>query len=89
MELDVRHIAKLARLQLQGNEIKTIAKEMSEIVKMVENLPELPSAGALLDPDDTMQLREDAVTLSYPREDILKNAPHAAEGCFVVPQTVE
>lgn len=89
MELDVRHIAKLARLKIEDGEVEALAREMGAIVKMVEHLPELSGAGALLDETDTMQLREDVVQPSYPREKILENAPESTEGCFLVPKTVE
>ncbi|MFQ8832292.1 MAG: hypothetical protein ACLR7U_05080 [Ruthenibacterium lactatiformans] len=37
---------------------------------MVENLPEIPSAATLLG-DSIMELREDAVVPSYPRDEML------------------
>ncbi|HIW54012.1 MAG TPA: Asp-tRNA(Asn)/Glu-tRNA(Gln) amidotransferase subunit GatC [Candidatus Ruthenibacterium merdigallinarum] len=89
MDFDVKHIAKLAMLQFTDEEAAEFEKEFASIVGMVENLPELESAGTLLDESDTMELREDTVTPSYPRDEMLKNAPHAVAGCIVVPKTVE
>lgn len=89
MEIDVRHVATLARLKIDENKVDAFTKEMTDILKMVENLPPLESKGALLDPENTMCLRADIVEESYPREEILRNAPKQADGCFLVPQTVE
>lgn len=86
MEIDVKHIARLARLKLDDAEVQAMKSEM---VAMVENLPELTDEGALLDLDNTMMLREDTVVASYPREEILQNAPETVDGCFLVPKTVE
>ena len=56
---------------------------------MVENLPEIPSAATLLEPGNVMELREDAVVPSYPRDEMLQHVPQAVAGCIVVPKTVE
>ena len=44
MEIDVRHIAKLAMLKIPEEQVEAFEKELSGIVAMVENLPEIPSA---------------------------------------------
>lgn len=89
MNIDVKHIAKLSMLQFTDEEAQAFEKEFVEIVKMVEHLPEIESAATLLEPGNTMELREDEVVPSYPREEMLQNVPHAAAGCIVVPKTVE
>lgn len=89
MEFDVQRIAKLAMLQFTGEEAAAFEKEFAAIVGMVENLPELDSAGTLLDENNTMEMREDVVVPSLPRNELMKNVPHAIAGCVVVPKTVE
>ena len=42
MEIDVRHIAKLAMLKIPEEQVEAFEKELSGIVAMVENLPETP-----------------------------------------------
>lgn len=88
MDIDVKHIAKLARLSVNENEVAALEKEMGDILAMVENLPPLESKQALIDVNNTMQLREDEVVPSYPRDEMLKNVPQTAAGCIVVPKTV-
>ena len=73
MEIDVRHIAKLAMLKIPEEQVEAFEKELSGIVAMVENLPEIPSAATLLEPGNVMELREDAVVPSSPRA--AKRAP--------------
>ena len=43
----------------------------------------------VLEPGNVMELREDAVVPSYPRDEMLQNVPQAVAGCIVVPKTVE
>lgn len=89
MEIDVRHIAKLAKLRIPEEKIEQFEHELSDIVSMVEKLPALSGDANLLDATNTMELRADTIRPSLVREDVLKNAPKAAAGCFVVPKTVE
>ena len=88
MDIDVKHIAKLAHLSVSDEEVPALEKEMGDILEMVENLPPLESKQALIDVNNTMQLREDEVVPSYPRSEMLKNVPQTAAGCIVVPKTV-
>lgn len=89
MKFDVQHIAKLAMLKFTDEEAAEFEKEFESIVGMVENLPEIDSKGALLDPSNQMELREDVVVPSMPRNELLGNVPHLVAGCVVVPKTVE
>lgn len=89
MKFDVQHIAKLAMLKFTDEEAAEFEKEFESIVGMVENLPEIDSKGALLDPSNQMELREDVVVPSMPRNELLSNVPYFVAGCVVVPKTVE
>ena len=89
MKFDVQHIAKLAMLKFTDEEAAEFEKEFESIVGMVESLPEIDSKGALLDPSNQMELREDVVVPSMPRNELLSNVPHLVAGCVVVPKTVE
>lgn len=89
MEIDIRHIAKLARLNITDEELPRFEKEMADIVGMVENLPDLPDSGALIDPDHPMTMRQDEAENTFRRDELLKNAPQVQAGCVVVPRIVE
>ena len=87
--MDGKRVAKLARLRIPDEKIAKMEADMEDIVRMVENLPDISSSDALIDVNNTMELREDVIVPSYPREAILKNAPKAVAGCIVVPKAVE
>ncbi|MEG2053520.1 MAG: Asp-tRNA(Asn)/Glu-tRNA(Gln) amidotransferase subunit GatC [Oscillospiraceae bacterium] len=88
MEINVKHIAKLARLHISDIEAAKYEKEMTDIVAMVENLPPLESADALIDTNNKIDLRDDEIKPSFPRSEMLANVPEVAAGCIVVPKTV-
>lgn len=85
MEIDVRHIAKLAMLRLSGDEAAAMEREFSAFIAMAQRLPETENADMLLEPEAGAGLREDTVVPSYPREALLQNAPRTAAGCILVP----
>ncbi|MEG1621239.1 MAG: Asp-tRNA(Asn)/Glu-tRNA(Gln) amidotransferase subunit GatC [Oscillospiraceae bacterium] len=88
MTIDIKHIAKLAKLKIEENQIEKLENEMKDILKMVENLPEIE--GSLkIDENNVMELREDIVLTSLKRDEVLANAPKKQAGCIVVPKTVE
>ena len=89
MNIDIKHIAKLARLKIDDEKQKKKKKEMQSIVNMVENLPDINDE-LVLDTENPMTLREDiAVTNKFTRAELMKNAPQVQAGCLVVPKTVE
>ena len=89
MEIDINHNAKLAKLSIPDDKVDKLQKEMSGIIDMVEQLPDISLDGALLDPEDTMELREDEVKPSSPRDEMLANAPRTAAGCLLIPKVVD
>ena len=87
--IDIKHIAKLARLHIDDDKLDKIENEMQNIVNMVEQLPEINDELAL-DADNPMILRKDkAVTDKFTRQELMQNAPQVKAGCLVVPKTVE
>ena len=89
MEIDIMRLAKLAKLSISEDKIEEFGKKMEDIIHMVENLPELDTEGALVDPTDTMELRKDEVQPSFPRDEMLQNAPYTAAGCILIPKVVD
>ena len=87
--INIRHIARLARLHVDDGDIARFEREMAGIVKMVEKLPDFSDTRLPLDEKDAMKLREDVVRPSMPREKVLMNAPKTEAGCVVVPKVVE
>ena len=88
----VKKMAKLARIRLNGEEIEHFGGEISSILDWVEMLQEVNT-------DDVPQmtsveninlpLRADEVTDGNVQEKVLANAPKSSFGCFEVPKVVE
>ena len=77
-EIQVRHIAFLTRLALDGEEVSTFSEQMSTIIDYFDMLGEADIEG--VPPASQPQigrvlLRPDEVKPSMPRDDFLANAP--------------
>ncbi len=89
---DVKHIAKLSKLDLTEEELEKYTNELSSIVDFANELSNIsvegikPTAHIL---DIKNVFRKDEVQPSYDREEILKNAPSKDAGCVSVPKVVE
>lgn len=89
MDIDIRHIAKLSRLKIDDSELASYEKEMSDIIAMVEAMPDIQDE-LTVDSNNAMTLRADEIAeKKIPRDEILKNAPKMVAGCVVVPKTVD
>lgn len=89
MNIDIKHIAKLARLRIEDDQLDKFESEMENIVGMVEKLPDIQDE-MTLDPDNPMILRKDvAVQDKFTKQELMQNAPQVKAGCLVVPKTVE
>lgn len=91
-EQEVRHIASLARLKLNDEEVEKLTYELGEMKEFVEKLNEVDVSSVdatayILDKKNV--LREDELKPSFDRELILKNAPVREAGCISVPKVVE
>ncbi len=88
----VTKIARLARIKVEDSEKERLAVELSNILKMIEELDAVNTDG--VEPLTSvvqmqMHAREDVVTDGGIPEKILKNAPESTAGFFVVPKVVE
>jgi len=90
-ETTVRKIAKLARLQLQDDEVAHFATELGGIIKWIEQLSEVDTKGVddVADWAGPVRFRVDEVTDGDCREAVLANAPAVEFDCFVVPKVIE
>jgi aspartyl-tRNA(Asn)/glutamyl-tRNA(Gln) amidotransferase subunit C len=88
---DVEKIARLARLELSGEEKEKYRLQMDEMLDYVEQLNTLDTEG--VEPTFSVRaagtgLREDGRTESLPAEEALKNAPARTGGFFRVPKII-
>ncbi len=91
-ELDVRYIARLARLELSDDEIAKYQAQLSDVLKFVEALRKVdvdavePTAHASA---VFNVFRDDAVQPSFTSQEALANAPRQANDLFVVTKVLE
>ncbi len=87
----VRHVALLARLQLEERELENMTTQLNSILDYVDMMKELDTSSVqemtLVDSIET--LREDKVTASLKKEALLKLAPEATEEAILVPKVIE
>ena len=88
MKIDIKHIAKLSCLHVDEDKIEQLEKQMSDMITMVEHLPELSQGDLSLSVENKMELRKDEIKPSYSRDSMLLNAPQKQAGCIVVPKVV-
>lgn len=89
---EVEHIAKLAKLSLSEQEVDKYAKDIASIAEFMEQLKEVDISGVAPTAhvvDKKNVFRADENKESFPREQILKNAPSKEAGCISVPKVVE
>jgi len=85
---DVLHVARLARLELAGDEVEQMREQLSAILEAVGKVAELDLEGVepTAHPLDLVNvLAEDEPRPSLPREEALANAPDPEDGFFGVP----
>ncbi len=88
-EATVRHVARLARLHLEPDEVERMRAELSGILTHVDVIQALDLDGV---PPTTHVvalenvLREDVPRPSLPREEALREAPEVADHAFAVPR---
>ena len=88
----VKHISKLARVSLDENNIESLSKDLTSIMKFIENLNELntdkttPLTSII---NASLKSRKDEVKDGKIRDQILKNSPEKNDEFFVVPKVIE
>jgi aspartyl-tRNA(Asn)/glutamyl-tRNA(Gln) amidotransferase subunit C len=84
----VLHVARLARLRLEEDEIGRMSSELSSVLDHIEKISQLDLEG--VEPTSHVVglenvMRADEPRASWPRERILEGAPDVAQGGFRVP----
>jgi aspartyl-tRNA(Asn)/glutamyl-tRNA(Gln) amidotransferase subunit C len=84
----VLHVAVLARLELNEEEVERMAAELSKVLDHIEKIAELDLEGVPPTShvvDVVNALRPDEPVPSFPAEVVLQAAPERLEGGFGVP----
>jgi aspartyl-tRNA(Asn)/glutamyl-tRNA(Gln) amidotransferase subunit C len=80
----VRHVADLARIDLDDDEVDRFAEQFSDVLAYFETLDEVPDVEA--EADLTNVMRDDEVADGLTREAALRNAPETEDGYFKGPR---
>ncbi len=88
----VSYVAALSRIKLDESETEEMQREMGAIVDYMDILNRLDTEN--IEPlshifSITNVMRDDVTAPSYPREEILENAPEHTSEAFIVPKTVD
>ena len=88
----VVRVARLARLKVPEDELETLAGELSNIIRWIEQLDEVDTDG--IEPiasvaDMKLRWRADEVTDGGIPDKVTANAPDPQNGMFSVPKVVE
>ncbi|MBA2272179.1 MAG: Asp-tRNA(Asn)/Glu-tRNA(Gln) amidotransferase subunit GatC [Chthoniobacterales bacterium] len=91
-DLDVSYVAKLARLNLTGDEARLFQEQLDEVLAYAKKLEEVDvtdiEAAAHAVPIFNV-FREDEPRAWFNAEEALSNAPRQANGLFIVPKVIE
>ena len=88
----VKHISKLARISLDENKVESLSKDLTSIMKFIEQLNKLntdnvkPLTSIV---NASLKSRKDEVKDGKIRDQILKNSPEKNDEFFVVPKVIE
>ena len=91
--IDLKHVARLARLHLTEEELRFLATQVPQILSFVEKLNELKGLENVEPTSHPLALsdvfREDRVTPSLAIEEFLKHSPQCKGRFFQVPKIIE
>jgi len=88
----VQHIAHLARLEFQGEDLKAIKGDMQNIISFMDKLSELDTEEVeplIFMSDEVNVLREDLVEKTVTSAEALKNAPKKDSDYFRIPKVLD
>ena len=88
----VKHISKLARISIDEKNIDNLSRDLSSIMKFIENLNKLnteKTAPLTSIINASLKSRKDEVKDGKIRDQILKNSPEKNDEFFVVPKVIE
>ena len=85
-------VAKLARIEVESQDLKALAKEFNDILGFIEQLNEVDVEGiepmTSVTPQKLIR-RSDDITDGNKQASVLNNAPISREGFYAVPKVVE
>jgi len=81
---EVRHVADLARVDLEEDEVERFTEQFAAILDHFETLEDVPDVEA--EPDLVNVMRPDEIEDGLTQEEALENAPETEDGFFKGPK---
>lgn len=90
-ELDVRYVARLARLELSGEEAAQFQAQLTDVLGYIAKLDSLDVTGLATEGEAPAAniTRPDVPRLGLSTEEALANAPASSQGSFLTVRVVE
>jgi len=88
---EIIHIAKLANINLKQKEVDTYLGHLEEILNYANIVNKAPIDGLseTIGVNEAYNVfRKDEIKESFPREELLQNAPEKQEGMFKIPKVI-
>jgi len=88
----VQHIAHLARLEFEGEDLENIKGDMEQIIRFIDKLSELDTKNVeplIFMSDEVNVLREDVPENVISNEQALMNAPKKDSDYFRIPKVLD
>jgi aspartyl-tRNA(Asn)/glutamyl-tRNA(Gln) amidotransferase subunit C len=92
IDIDIAHVARLARLALDDGELETYRRQLGVILEHAARVQAVTTGDVepIAHPLGlTNAFREDRVVRSLDRDEVLAQAPEHRDGYFVVPPAME
>ena len=92
LQIDIPHLARLARLSLNADETGAALADLNKIIAMIDAMQAVDTSAVepMANPMDASQrLRSDQVTETVDREQFQGVAPETEDGYYLVPRVVE
>ena len=88
---EVKQAARLARLEVAGNELENMTEQLDRILGYIDKLNELDTAG-IVPTTHAVQMenafRADETRPSLPQHEALANGPARNDEAFIVPRVI-
>ena len=91
-EIDVAHLANLARLSLDTQELQGIHQDLTNIMQMINQMQSIntESVAPMANPlDATQRLRQDIISEQVDVKNFQAHAPDTSDDYYLVPRVVE
>jgi len=83
-DAEVRHVASLARVDLDDEEVELFAEQFADILEYFDALDDVPEVDSEAELDNVM--RADEVREGLSQAEALRNAPETEDGYFKGPR---